>query len=69
VDNFLDFFSPDSLDLIKEREFYSDRLGQIKETIYKINEINNEELNKIIKNNKSEKTTKNKELNIDDIVF
>ncbi|MDP3836547.1 MAG: hypothetical protein Q8Q67_00310 [bacterium] len=69
VDNFLDFFSPDSLDLIKEREFYSDRLGQIKETIYKINEINNEELDKIIKNNKSEKTTKNKELNIDDIVF
>lgn len=69
VDNFLDFFSPDSLDLIKEREFCSDRLGQIKETIYKINEINNEELDKIIKNNKSEKITNNKELNIDDIVF
>ncbi len=69
VDNFLDFFNPDSLDLIKEREFYSDRLGQIKETIYKINEINNEELDKIIKNNKTEKITNDKELKIDGIVF
>jgi len=69
VDNFLDFFELDCLDLIKEREFHSDRLGQIKESIYKINEVDNEELIKFSRKNKKEKTNTKKELNIDDIVF
>lgn len=48
VAEFLAFFSPDSLDLISEREFTSERLGLIKISIYRINELNNEKLTSLI---------------------
>lgn len=68
VSNFLDYFNPDLLELVKEREFQSDRLGLIKTSIYRINEMTEDELTNFVSLDSQEKDV-DKKKDIDEIVF